>query len=459
MIHRLIFISLFLSSQVFSQSLNSLSDDVATDLDAAVKTLAEQRSAIADEKIPMAKKLSALQQTVQKLRLEANRAARLRDSSSLDLNSLEADIKSRKDEVDYLNNLMVEYLTSLESRLHPAELPSYLDTLAEAFRSVDNPTISQSEKWSVLFEALEAGVGHIDDNIGGFVMKGQAVYEGNVLSGELLLYGPAAYFASSEASGALFKGETDVPLLYPLDAADEVTKVVQNKEGLLPMDATLGRAVAIQQTEETLVEHIQKGGIWIYPILGFAAVATLMSIFKLWENSRMTVGKNIDIRPIVSRLKSGDTQAALAKAKDLPTPADELISIGIDGSGESKEILEEMLLEHIVTVQPRLERLLPFVQVTAAVAPLLGLLGTVTGMINTFKLITIFGTGDARQLSGGISEALITTEFGLIVAIPSLIAYAILNRQAKSTLANLEKLAMSFVNGVFATTKEEASAK
>ena len=74
-------------------------------------------------------------------------------------------------------------------------------------------------------------------------------------------------------------------------------------------------------------------------------------------------------------------------------------------------------------------------------------------MINTFKLITVFGTGDAKQLSGGISEALITTEFGLVVAIPSLIAFAILNRMAKSTLANLEKLAMSFVNGISASHK------
>ena len=78
----------------------------------------------------------------------------------------------------------------------------------------------------------------------------------------------------------------------------------------------------------------------------------------------------------------------------------------------------------------------------------MGLLGTVTGMINTFKLITVFGTGDARSLSSGISEALVTTEFGLIVAIPSLILYALLNRRVQGILTDMDKLSAAFLNGL-----------
>ena len=78
----------------------------------------------------------------------------------------------------------------------------------------------------------------------------------------------------------------------------------------------------------------------------------------------------------------------------------------------------------------------------------LGLLGTVTGMIKTFKLITVFGTGDARALSSGISEALITTEFGLLVAIPTLLMHAILARTAKGVLASMEQTGLAFVNGL-----------
>ena len=79
-------------------------------------------------------------------------------------------------------------------------------------------------------------------------------------------------------------------------------------------------------------------------------------------------------------------------------------------------------------------------------APLLGLLGTVTGIINTFKLITVFGSGDVKSLSGGISEALITTKFGLIVAIPSLLLHAFLSRKAKGVTDQMEKSAVSFTD-------------
>jgi biopolymer transport protein ExbB len=92
------------------------------------------------------------------------------------------------------------------------------------------------------------------------------------------------------------------------------------------------------------------------------------------------------------------------------------------------------------------ESLLPFIAVTAAASPLLGLLGTVTGMIHTFELINLFGTGDPRRLASGISEALITTEFGLFVAIPALLAHALLARRAQSILARMEKLGVAFVN-------------
>ena len=101
-------------------------------------------------------------------------------------------------------------------------------------------------------------------------------------------------------------------------------------------------------------------------------------------------------------------------------------------------------------MRPKLERFLPFIALTAAAAPLLGLLGTVTGMIDTFNLITIFGTGDAKSLSSGISEALITTALGLIVAIPALILHGLLSRMARKKIDEMEQTAVSFINGVIA---------
>jgi biopolymer transport protein ExbB len=125
-----------------------------------------------------------------------------------------------------------------------------------------------------------------------------------------------------------------------------------------------------------------------------------------------------------------------------------MLATGVEHAGEKRGLLEELLFEKILKVRPSLERFLPFLAITAAAAPLLGLLGTVTGMIKTFQLLTLFGTGDAKSLSSGISEALVTTELGLMVAIPTLVLHGALTRMAKRKLGLLEQLSVSFVNGV-----------
>jgi biopolymer transport protein ExbB len=106
------------------------------------------------------------------------------------------------------------------------------------------------------------------------------------------------------------------------------------------------------------------------------------------------------------------------------------------------------MYEKMLVTKPRLERLMPMLALSAATAPLLGLLGTVTGMINTFNMITVFGTGDPKTLAGGISEALITTEFGLIVAVPSLLLHAFISRKGKGVLNSMEQTTVGFINGV-----------
>ena len=93
-------------------------------------------------------------------------------------------------------------------------------------------------------------------------------------------------------------------------------------------------------------------------------------------------------------------------------------------------------------------RVLPFLALTATTGPLLGLLGTVTGMIATFKLISSFGSGDPKMLAAGISEALMATATGMGVAIPALLLHAFLSRKAKSILGSMEQTAVGFVNGV-----------
>ena len=134
-------------------------------------------------------------------------------------------------------------------------------------------------------------------------------------------------------------------------------------------------------------------------------------------------------------------------AASIPGQGGALLVKGVEHCDEKRGTLEEILYEKLLALRPKLVRFLPFLALTAAAAPLLGLLGTVTGMIKTFNLITIFGTGDAKSLSSGISEALVTTELGLVVAIPALIIHGLLSRMARQKIGDMEQTAVGFING------------
>ena len=154
------------------------------------------------------------------------------------------------------------------------------------------------------------------------------------------------------------------------------------------------------------------------------------------------------MQTIIQSIESDDIITAKNKASEIQGIGAELLETAVDNYAIKSSNLEEILYEKILSAQPVLERFLPFMALTAAAAPLLGLLGTVTGMIKTFNLITIFGTGDAKSLSSGISEALVTTELGLVVAIPSLILHGLLSRMAKQKIGDLEQVSVSFINGM-----------
>lgn len=109
------------------------------------------------------------------------------------------------------------------------------------------------------------------------------------------------------------------------------------------------------------------------------------------------------------------------------------------------ETLELKLSEAILREVPRITRNLTFIKIISVVAPLLGLLGTVTGMINTFQAITLFGTGDPKLMAGGISQALVTTVLGLVVAIPMTLLFATLNTRSKNLVHVLQEQASGII--------------
>jgi biopolymer transport protein ExbB len=127
-------------------------------------------------------------------------------------------------------------------------------------------------------------------------------------------------------------------------------------------------------------------------------------------------------------------------------PVARVLRAGLECCRTRREELENALQEAILKEIPSMERFLSTLGLLAAIAPLLGLLGTVTGMIDTFHVITLHGTGDPRMMSGGISEALVTTMLGLTVAIPLMLAHTLLSRTVENRISQMEEKAVALVN-------------
>lgn len=451
-----------LSISAFGQSFSDAQKSIDAKLENSLSKLSEIRSEIRDDKIPLSKERQTLLSELKEIRRESDKAARVRDNASSDLDSLAERVKLQKEEVDYISNLSSEYIRMLESRIDISELPLYTDNINEAVEITDNPSASEKEKLLAQLGMINTGIDRVKGLIGGMTFSGTAVTPmGAVEKGKFALIGPVAYFASdsSSAAGISMRGQSLQPTVEIIAGGDfnaEITKAVNGEQAMAPFDASLTNAIAIASTKESVVEHIQKGGLWVYPILGFALVSLLVAAFKAVELYSVPAPKSGATQDLLVLLNEDKKDDAVTAASEMKGPVGEMLQIGVKYSHFDSELLDEMMYERIVETQPKTMRLLPFISVTAAVAPLLGLLGTVTGMINTFNRIKIFGTGDAKSLSGGISEALITTEFGLIVAIPALILYAILSRKAKGDLSRMERVSMSFINGLKAINKSKS---
>ena len=128
-------------------------------------------------------------------------------------------------------------------------------------------------------------------------------------------------------------------------------------------------------------------------------------------------------------------------------PLGRVLKVAGDNPGLDAESLELKLHEAVLKERPEIESGLNLLKIIAMVAPLLGLLGTVTGMIITFQMITLFGAGDPKAMAGGISQALITTVLGLIVAIPTVLLHTLVNGKAQGILHVLEEQSAGIVAG------------
>lgn len=197
------------------------------------------------------------------------------------------------------------------------------------------------------------------------------------------------------------------------------------------LDPTKGSLLEATVDSPSLIERVHQGGLVAYIILGVGAIAAIIAIFKIISLMGVSAAVN--------------RQAKNPNSPSTKNPLGRVLK-SVDGlSGKDPEAMELKLSEAIMKETPKLTSWLMFLKIVSVVAPLGGLLGTVLGMITTFQSITLFGAGDPKLMAGGISEALVTTVCGLVVAIPIVLLHTAAASKAKRVEEILEEQSAGMV--------------
>ena len=446
--------TLFSVSLLHAQNLEQLQDSFKSDLESVLAVLSASQKKIADEKVPLSKRINELEARVIEKRQELSRLERSSDNQLVELNALKTQTKGLNEEKAYLNGLISEYAQLFETRIHITEVDTYQSAVRALQSASKNPDLSPGDFADAQVALLDASIDRLESLIGGKKFTSDALAPSGVLeNGEVILMGPFAVFASADtASAGLAQLQLGSPKPTVVDLGAERTAVIRQLsdagKGEFPIDPTMGNALKIAATQDNLIEHMKKGGPVMLPIVGLGLAAVLIALMKWLQLSSIKLATPADLQLILSQIRTDNAPKALKHIDTMKGYVGDVLKSAVENRHEKKEYLEEIMYEKMLSAKPALERWIPLIALTAATAPLLGLLGTVTGMINTFNMITVFGTGDPRMLSGGISEALITTKFGLVVAVPALICHAFVTRKVKGVLGSMEQISVGFINGL-----------
>ena len=210
-----------------------------------------------------------------------------------------------------------------------------------------------------------------------------------------------------------------------------------NETTAFALDPTGGSILSLLVQAPDTRERVDQGGVVGYIILSIGAVGLLIALYRFVN--LVSVGAKVN-RQLKSDIASSDN------------PLGRVMQVKDDNPNLDTETLELKLSESILRELPKLSSMLTLIKIISVVAPLIGLLGTVTGMINTFQAITLFGTGDPKLMAGGISQALVTTVLGLVVAIPMVFLFAYLNSRSKNIINILQQES----TGIIAQRSENA---
>jgi biopolymer transport protein ExbB len=205
-------------------------------------------------------------------------------------------------------------------------------------------------------------------------------------------------------------------------------------------------------------ELVRAGGPFMAPIIICSIAAVGILLERLWTLQRKRVLPEELIKKLSSFAEGGQVSPKFIEALEKNSPLGRVLAAALANRNRGREIMMERVQDTGRHVVHELERFLNSLGTIASISPLLGLLGTVTGIIRAFNAVMLGGMGDPRLLAGGISEALITTASGLAVAIPSFIAYRYLRGKVERIVIDMEKIAVTFADSLNPSSSAEAAA-
>ena len=195
-----------------------------------------------------------------------------------------------------------------------------------------------------------------------------------------------------------------------------------------------------------MIDLIIKGGVFVYPIFLCSIIALAVFLERLWVLRRKHIIPSEFIRHVEELVKKRKISDAIFLCQGDPSSIAKIFLAGLKSAGRGLWLVKEAIEERGGREAVILEKRVGILSTIANLTPLLGLLGTVSGMIKTFNVISVQGVGNPAPLAGGIAEALITTATGLSVAIPTLVCHRILKDKAESLIFEMEENSLKIID-------------
>jgi biopolymer transport protein ExbB len=425
--------------------LATASTKARADLDAALKELTAAREKISSEKVPLSKKLSLAEDDLALARKELDLAQRARDMKNLDQSSLKAEIKQREEENTYMLNLLNEFGRNFgEKSIHISERAGHREKLDLAKATHENSNAPHEDKYKASFRVVDAALTRIEDLLGGHSYPGVALdAQGGLVEGKFAQIGPMVLFSSadgavagwaSEAKGSketVLKGAEHSKIFGPAFAS-----LMAGGEAVIASDFTMGQALRNYGNKNSIIRTFIHGGPIMWPLLFSAIVAAIVSLerslFIVSEKRRQNPEQ---VEKIFTLVESGNQPMAIQVANASTDFVARVLGFALANANLS---ISQAINKASAVELKRFGRGLPILDTIITAAPLLGLLGTVTGMMNTFSMMGGDELGAPTAITGGIAEGLIATAFGLLIAITCLFPNNYLNARIESAQHEME---------------------